>query len=102
MLSLVLVIAAVIVAFATRSTGSFVKDGPLYAWLIELAVIISLVAVVAYAYAIAETMIGVAPNPIASSGSIIDQLPGLTGGFLALIGVSHAAYLTYKAVSHSN
>ena len=63
--------------------------------------LLSLVAVAAYAYAIAESLVSVAPHGTAT-GSILTQLPGMTGGFLTLIGASHATYLSYKAVSHSN
>jgi len=60
---------------------------------------LSLVAVVVYGYAIAQTMMLAAPR----TGAVaIDALPGMTSGFLTLIAASHASYLAYKAVSHSN
>jgi hypothetical protein len=37
----------------------------------------------------------------AKSGPI-DGLPEFSNGFLTLIGASHATYLAYKGVSHSN
>ena len=60
---------------------------------------LSLVAVVVYGYAIAQTMMLAAPP----AGAVaIDALPGMNSGFLTLIAASHASYLAYKAVSHSN
>jgi hypothetical protein len=55
---------------------------------------LSIIAVVVYAYAIGQT--------IASAKDIVAKLPAMDGGFLALIGASHATYLVYKGVSHSN
>jgi kumamolisin len=57
--------------------------------------VLSLVAVVAYAYAIGKTI-------TAATNGTISALPGMEGGFLLLIAASHATYLGYKAVSHSN
>ena len=61
---------------------------------------LSLVAVVVYGFAIAQTMVVAAPltGPLVS----IDELPGMNSGFLTLIAASHATYLAYKAVPHSN
>jgi hypothetical protein len=55
--------------------------------------LLSFVAIAAYGFAIARTLV--------SSGGI-GFLPDMSTGFLALIGASHATYLVYKGVSHSN
>jgi hypothetical protein len=57
--------------------------------------LLSLVAIVAYAYAIGRTM-------AAAYGVAITALPTMNGGFLALIAASHGTYLIYKGVSHAN
>lgn len=54
----------------------------------------SVVAVVAYGYLIAQTA-------MAAQG-YIPTLPHMSNGFLALIGASHATYLAYKGVSHTD
>jgi hypothetical protein len=41
-------------------------------------------------------------GPSVTSHDIVHELPEMHSGFLALIGASHATYLRYKAVSHSN
>jgi hypothetical protein len=56
---------------------------------------LSLVAIVAYAYAIGRCM-------TAAKSGVVSALPDMDGGFIALIAASHATYLGYKAVSHSN
>ncbi|MGB6307513.1 MAG: S53 family peptidase, partial [Steroidobacteraceae bacterium] len=64
--------------------------------------VLSLAAMLAYAYAIAHVMVDVAPVSAVAKGHMIPGLPGMADGFLALIGASHATYLGYKAVSHTN
>ncbi len=58
-------------------------------------ILLSVVAVLVYGYAIGRTL-------AAAKGAALAGLPEMATGFLALIGVSHATYLVYKAVPHSN
>ncbi len=55
--------------------------------------LLSFVAIAVYGFAIARTL-------VSSDG--ISFLPEMSSGFLGLIGASHATYLAYKSVSHSN
>lgn len=57
--------------------------------------LLSLVAVVVYGYAIARCL-------AEAKGIAVPKLPQMSDGFLALIGASHATYLIYKGVSHTN
>jgi hypothetical protein len=57
--------------------------------------LLTLVAIVAYGFAIAQTL-------VAANGGVIAKLPDMDNGFLTLIGASHLTYLGYKGVSHSN
>jgi hypothetical protein len=57
--------------------------------------LLTLVAIVTYAYVIVEKL-------LAAKGIPIDKLPDMSSGFLTLLGASHVTYLGYKAVSHSN
>ena len=54
---------------------------------------LSLVAIAAYGFAIARTLV---------PAGVVTSLPDMSSGFLGLIGASHATYLAYKSVSHSN
>jgi hypothetical protein len=64
-------------------------------------VLITLVLVVSYGVALAEMMGGVGPaevlGALATPQPLFPQLPTVTGSFLALLLVSHAAYLLAKA-----
>ena len=55
----------------------------------------TLIAIAAYGYAIATTL-------IVAGGHIIEAIPDMKEGFLALIGASHATYIAYKSVSHTD
>jgi hypothetical protein len=57
--------------------------------------LLSLVAIAVYGYAIAEIL-------TAAKGIPVPKLADMDSGFLALIGVSHATYLVYKGVPHTN
>jgi hypothetical protein len=54
----------------------------------------TLIAALAYAFALG--------TQFRAQGSLIDHLPALPNSFLALLGISHAAYLANKSVPHSD
>ncbi|MFQ5793188.1 MAG: hypothetical protein ACE5JI_22175, partial [Acidobacteriota bacterium] len=53
----------------------------------------TIVLSIAYAFALGSLM--------TSEGSVVSSFPDLDAGALALIGISHAGYLTNKAIPHS-
>lgn len=54
---------------------------------------VTLILVLTYAVAIGTTF--------ASTTGLVSALPRVDGSFVALLGLSHAGYLTYKAIPHS-
>ncbi len=53
----------------------------------------TLILAIAYAFALGDLLAG--------DSEVIAKFPPLTGGMLALLGISHAGYLTHKATPHS-
>lgn len=53
----------------------------------------TLILAIAYAFALGDLLAG--------DSQVIAKFPPLTGGMVALLGISHAGYLTHKATPHS-